>query len=210
MTAHLLALDSLHEERDTACARALLAGWSPPDSAQSDARDRIVAWIDRYPLDAHRRTRLEGHLTASALVVDPERGAGLLTHHKKLGRWLQLGGHCDGDANLARAALREAVEESGIAGLRIAPVPLDVDVHAIPARAGEPEHWHLDTRFLVLAPPGSIETASDESLALGWFRPEDLAGIPTDASVRRLFDRAFGPRTPAGRLRAGTGPAGSL
>src|SRR5205085_2370564 len=133
-----------------------------------------------------------------ALVVDPSRGVALLTHHRKLGRWLQLGGHCDGDANLARAALREATEESGIADLRIDPEPLDVDVHAIPARAGEPEHWHLDTRFLVVAPPGAVEIASAESIALRWFRPDELATIVTDDSVRRLFERALGG---AGRTR---------
>ncbi|MBL8862973.1 MAG: NUDIX hydrolase [Planctomycetes bacterium] len=204
MASSFLALEQLREERDTAFARELLAGWTPPDAAQAAERDRIVAWIDRYPRDAHRRERLEGHLTASALVVDPSRGAGLLTHHKKLGRWLQLGGHCDGDANLARAALREALEESGIAGLVVDPVPLDVDVHAIPARGTEPEHWHLDTRFLVLAAPGARETAGLESLALGWFRADELERVPTDESVRRLFRRVFGDAAGGGRLWAGT------
>jgi len=201
-----LALDDLREEPDTLYARDLLARWAPPDPAQSAERDRIVAWIDRYPLDAHRRERREGHLTASALVVDLSRGAALLTHHRKLGRWLQLGGHCDGDANLARAALREAIEESGIGGLTVDPNPLDVDVHAIPARGIEPEHWHLDTRFLVLAPPGSLEVVSNESLALRWFRSEELAPIPTDESVRRLFQITFGGGSNPGRLRAGSGP----
>jgi 8-oxo-dGTP pyrophosphatase MutT (NUDIX family) len=210
MTSPLLALDSLREESSTAYARALLARWTPPDPAQAHERDRIVAWIDRYPEDAHRRSRVEGHLTASALVVDPARGAGLLTHHRKLQRWLQLGGHCDGDANLARAALREAYEESGIEGLLIDAVPIDVDIHTIPARAGEPEHWHLDTRFLVWAPPGSVETLSDESLALGWFRPMDLGSIPTDASVQRLFDGVFGTTDRPGRLWAGSGLAAPL
>lgn len=208
--AVLLALEALREERDTRHARELLARWTAPTPAQSAERDRVVAWIDRYPLDAHRRERLEGHLTASALVVDPSRGAALLTHHKKLGRWLQLGGHCDGDANLARAALREAIEESGITALTVDPTPLDVDVHAIPARGTEPEHWHLDTRFLVLAPPGSLEVLSDESLALRWFRPSDLDAVPTDDSVRRLFRITFGEGASAGPLRAGSGPPPSL
>ncbi len=191
--ARLVRLEDLHAQDDTANARALLAGWSAPDAAQARERDRIVAWIDRYPADAHRRERLEGHLTASALVVDPARGKALLTHHKKLGRWLQLGGHCDGDANLARAALREALEESGIEGLRVDPTPIDVDVHVIPARNAEPEHLHMDTRFLVLAPEGALESAGEESLALRWFEPGEIEHIPTDESVRRLFRRAFRP-----------------
>lgn len=210
MSARLLALDSLREEPATSFARDLLARWSPPDAEQSAARDRIVAWIDRYPDDAHRRTRLEGHLTASALVVDRSRGAALLTHHRKLGRWLQLGGHCDGDANLARAALREALEESGIEGLRVDPAPLDVDVHAIPARGTEPEHWHLDTRFVVEAPAGSVAIVGAESFDLRWFRPDELGAIATDDSVRRLFERAFGTRSAARPLRAGSGPPRSL
>jgi 8-oxo-dGTP pyrophosphatase MutT (NUDIX family) len=183
----LVALEELREERDTAYARALLAAWRAPDAGQAAERDRIVAWIDRYPADAHLRTRLEGHLTASALVVDAEGRRALLTHHRKLGRWLQLGGHCDGDANLPRAALREALEESGIDGLRIDPTPIDVDVHAIPARGTEPEHLHLDTRFLVVAQPGASFRVSAESHDLAWFGAEDLARIATDASVARLF-----------------------
>jgi 8-oxo-dGTP pyrophosphatase MutT (NUDIX family) len=114
-----------------------------------------------------------------------------LTHHRKLGRWLQLGGHCDGDANLARAALREAIEESGIEDLRVDPTPIDVDVHAIPERGAEPRHLHLDTRFLVVAPAGALESAGAESLALRWFDPAELEDVPTDDSVRRLFRRVF-------------------
>ncbi len=205
-SAPLRTLEELCEERDTAYARDVLATWNAPDETQARERDRIVAWIDRYPTDAHRRQRLEGHLTASALVVDVDRGAALLTHHRKLERWLQLGGHCDGDANLARTALREAVEESGIPDLRIDPHPLDVDVHTIPARGAEPEHLHLDTRFWILAPPGSLEALSEESLELRWFRPEELGQIPTDESVRRLFRAAFQIRDRAGIVRAGSGP----
>ena len=110
----------------------------------------------------------------------------LLTHHGKLRRWLQLGGHCDGDADLARVALREATKESGIEGLAIDPVPIDVDIHTIPAHKGEPEHLHLDTRFLVRAPAGAVARASDESIGLRWFRAEELDSVETDESVRRL------------------------
>jgi ADP-ribose pyrophosphatase YjhB (NUDIX family) len=176
--------------RPRARARAL----DGADAAQALERDRIVAWIDRYPADAHRRERLEGHLTASALVVDPARGQALLTHHRKLGRWLQLGGHCDGDANLARTALREAIEESGIEDLRVDPTPIDVDVHAIPERGAEPRHLHLDTRFLVVAPAGALESAGEESLAAALVRP---------GRARAGADRRFGPPpVPAGFPRA--------
>lgn len=176
---------------DLAFARATLAAYVPRDAAQALARARLLAFVDAHPADAHRRELQEGHLTASALVVDASGERALLTHHRKLGRWLQLGGHCDGDANLAGAALREACEESGIADLAIDPVPIDFDVHTIPARPGEPAHAHLDTRFVVFAPPRVRVVLSDESHALGWFSPAELAALDVDDSVRRLFARVF-------------------
>lgn len=175
---------------DLARARGLLAAYVPPTDAQRAERDRILAFVDAHP-DALRRTCLAGHLTGSALVLDAAGERALLTHHRKLDRWLQLGGHCDGDANLAAVALREAIEESGIPDLRVDPAPVDLDVHVIPARRDEPEHLHLDVRFLVHAPPGAREVASDESHALGWFSPAELAGIDVDDSVERLFRLAF-------------------
>ena len=152
----------------------------------------MLAFIDEHPRDAHLRSCEPGHLTASAIVLDAEGRKVLLTHHRKLGRWLQLGGHCDGDADLARVALREATEESGIEGLSIDPTPIDVDVHAIPARKDEPEHLHLDTRFLVRAHAGAVARASDESLDLRWFDREEARAIETDDSVRRLLRIALG------------------
>jgi 8-oxo-dGTP pyrophosphatase MutT (NUDIX family) len=173
---------------DLARARATLEAYEPRDAHQAEQRAFFLAWIDAHP-DALHRSCLDGHLTASALVLDHAGERALLTLHRKLGRWLQLGGHCDGDGNLAAAALREAIEESGIQGLEIDPTPIDLDAHRIPARAGEPEHWHLDTRYLVRAPAGARELASEESLALRWLVVEPLAAFPIDDSVRRLFTR---------------------
>ena len=171
---------------ELARARATLAAYEPRDAHQAEQKAFFLAWIDAHP-DALHRACLAGHLTASALVLDHAGERALLTLHRKLGRWLQLGGHCDGDGNLAAAALREAIEESGIAALEIDPTPLDLDAHRIPARADEPEHWHLDTRFLVRAPEGACELRSDESLDLRWVTAADLAALATDDSVRRLF-----------------------
>ncbi len=167
-------------------ARAIVAAFEPYDEAQAAQRAQILAFIDEHP-DALHRSCLEGHLTASGLVVDAAGERGLLTHHKKLNRWLQLGGHVDGDGDLARSALRECVEESGIDGLTVDPTPIDLDCHRIPAREHEPEHWHLDVRFRVLAPAGAREEASEESHALGWFTARELRDLDTDDSVRRLF-----------------------
>jgi 8-oxo-dGTP pyrophosphatase MutT (NUDIX family) len=127
-----------------------------------------------------------GHLTASALVVDPARERVLLTLHRKLGMWLQMGGHCEpGDATLADAALREATEESGIAGLTLLPGgPVTLDRHAIPA----PCHWHLDVQYAALAAPDAAPAISDESLDLRWFGYAEVADV-ADASVVRLLER---------------------
>ncbi|MFB6592866.1 NUDIX hydrolase [Streptomyces diastaticus] len=128
-----------------------------------------------------------GHLTASALVLDPSRGQVLLTLHRKLNMWLQMGGHCeDEDISVARAALREATEESGIPGLELLPGgPVRLDRHRIPA----PCHWHLDVQYAAVAPPGADAAISDESLDLRWFGYDEVAGV-ADASVVRLLAAA--------------------
>ncbi|MFD8571641.1 NUDIX hydrolase [Streptomyces sp. NPDC059639] len=126
-----------------------------------------------------------GHLTASALVIDPARGRVLLTLHKKLRMWLQMGGHCEpGDPTLAAAALREATEESGVPGLTLlAGGPVRLDRHPIPG----PCSRHLDVQYAALAPPDATEAISDESLDLRWFRYDEVADV-ADTSVVRLVE----------------------
>jgi 8-oxo-dGTP pyrophosphatase MutT (NUDIX family) len=193
-TAARLGDPWMERSGDVAKAYHLLSHWEAPDAGQAEVRRRMLEFVERHPTDAHLRTLAEGHLTASALVVDARFERALLTHHRKLGRWLQLGGHCDGDANLAAVALRESVEESGIAGLVVLPAPIDLDIHPIPSRPGEPEHLHYDARFLVVAPPDAVAVASEESHELRWVAPRELASLSTDDSVRRLFRRVFGER----------------
>lgn len=137
--------------------------------------------------DAAARTRTLGHLTGSAWLVSGDGQRVLLTHHRKLDRWLQLGGHADGDTDLSRVALREAEEESGLRDLVVEAEVFDLDRHRIPARGGEPEHWHYDVRFVVHA-QGSEEFAiSDESHALAWRNIQELSeDAAADASMRRM------------------------
>jgi 8-oxo-dGTP pyrophosphatase MutT (NUDIX family) len=137
--------------------------------------------------DAFRRERLAGHFTASAWLVAADARRALLTHHRKLGLWLQLGGHADGDPVLPRAALKEAEEESGLPGLRIEAGIFDLDRHWIPEHKGVPAHWHYDVRYVVRAGAGEDFVVSEESHALAW---REIAGLAADeaadASVRRM------------------------
>jgi 8-oxo-dGTP pyrophosphatase MutT (NUDIX family) len=148
--------------------------------------DRFNEWLRNEPRPFHRETQA-GHFTGSAWLVSADGARVLLMHHRKLQRWLQLGGHADGDADLRNVALREAGEESGLTDLQVLPDIFDVDLHLIPARRDEPEHWHYDVRYVVVASGSEAFTVNEESLALAWRPIADLAADPeSDASLRRM------------------------
>lgn len=133
------------------------------------------------------RTHPEGHFTASAWLVSVDGERVLLMHHHKLDRWLQPGGHADGDPDLARVALREATEETGLSGLRVCPPIFDLDCHRIPARGSEPEHWHYDVRYVVRAGADERFVKNAESRALAWRPVIDVAADASlDVSIRRM------------------------
>jgi 8-oxo-dGTP pyrophosphatase MutT (NUDIX family) len=137
--------------------------------------------------DAFVRERLAGHFTASSWLVSADGTRTLLTHHRKLGLWLQLGGHADGERDLRIAALKEAQEESGLPGLRIEPGIFDLDRHWIPEHKGVPAHWHYDVRYVVRAGEDEGYVVSDESHDLAWRSIAELADdAGADASVRRM------------------------
>lgn len=155
-------------------AIAVLSRWSAPTGAAAAARDRTLALLDAGPVAMTREHR-PGHITASTLVVDAAATRVLLCLHGKIHRWVQLGGHCEpGDTDLARAALREATEESGIAGLTLHPVPIDVDIHPVGCGPDGAPSYHHDVRFAAIAAAGAVERVSAESRALGWFPPDAL------------------------------------
>ncbi len=136
------------------------------------------------------RAHRPGHVTASTLIVDEDRRV-LLCLHGRLGLWMQVGGHCEpGDATLAEAALREAREESGIPGLRLDPVPIDVDVHEVRCGAGDGSpagpSMHYDVRFLAVCPAGTTTLISDESADLGWFAADELPSPLAEGVVQQL------------------------
>ena len=183
----ILRRPALEPARDLTRARATLAKYQPRDAAQTALRDEMLAFVDRHP-SALERSCAEGHLVASALLVEHGSRRVLLHLHRKLGRWLSFGGHCDGDANLLACAWRETCEESGIEPEGITAHPVDLDLHDIPARAGEPAHRHLDVRYVAFAPPGAQPRLSPESLELRWCTPREARALDLDASLLRLLD----------------------
>jgi len=145
-----------------------------------------MRFLDEAERPFHRETST-GHFTGSAWLVDASGERVLLTHHRKLQRWLQLGGHADGDSDLAAVALREAGEESGLTDLRVEPEIFDVDRHWIPERRNEPGHWHYDVRYVVRTSGSEQFVMSDESLELAWVSIRQLAEAQdTDESMRRM------------------------
>jgi len=150
----------------------------------------VVARFERF-LHAHtnafERSNRVGHFTGSAWLVSADGKRVLLMHHRKLDRWLQPGGHADGDTDLARVALREAQEETGLTGLQVEGGIFDIDRHRIPARRDEPEHWHYDARHVVRAGASERFMVNQESRALAWRAvTEVVADDSLDASLRRM------------------------
>jgi 8-oxo-dGTP pyrophosphatase MutT (NUDIX family) len=172
-------------------AQRVLKEWAAPDDEQETLRGFYLDHLGQHP-DGMWKACSAGHITASALVIDPvgtssadPRGVGgrvLLTLHRKMRMWLQMGGHCEPeDASLAAAALREATEESGIPGLELLPGgPVRLDRHLTPCA------WHLDVQYAAVAPADAVEAISEESLDLRWFGYDEVASV-ADASVMRLL-----------------------
>jgi len=164
-----------------------------PDEA--DVADRIEQLVVSHT-DCFERTCRPGHITGSAWIVSHDQRQCLLVHHRKLNRWLQPGGHADGQADVADVALREAHEETGLVDLELIAEPLDVDVHLIPARLDsdgnqlEDAHEHHDIRFLLIAAPGQQLVLSDESHEVRWFTREDVLATSNEESVLRMLRKA--------------------
>jgi 8-oxo-dGTP pyrophosphatase MutT (NUDIX family) len=163
--------------------------------------DRICRLVEAHP-NCFDRTCRPGHITAAAWIVSADRRRSLMTHHRKLDRWLQLGGHADGQSHVEEAALREAREESGLTHFDIVAIdgvvmPFDIDVHDIPARYDnqgqviEDAHEHHDIRFLMIARGEERISVSDESHDLGWFTPEEVLQRTNEESILRMLRKAL-------------------
>jgi len=165
-----------------------LTAWEAPGPAQDTLRHAVLSFVLARG-DACERTCAPGHVTASALVLDHTGTRALLTLHPRVGRWLQLGGHCeDGDPDIVSAALREASEESGIAGLTLDSAIAAIHVHPVTCSLGVPTR-HLDVQFVAHAPPDAQIVCSDESLDLRWW-PLDALPDATDFGLAQLVAAA--------------------
>ncbi len=161
-------------------ALAVLSDWSAPTPEQAGLRERYVAHLQANP-DGVWRGCFPDHLTAGTLVLDESGEKVLLNLHGKAKRWFAFGGHCEaGDATLAGAALREAVEESGIPDLRFDPVPVHLDEHVVSFCDPRGEVHHLDVRFVAVAPAASMHAVSDESIDVRWWPVDGLPELETE------------------------------
>lgn len=164
----------------------LLHSYYPTAPEEIAFKATMLNFINQYP-DCFERSLEIGHITASAWLVNKNSTKALLMHHAKLNRWFQLGGHCDGQADVMAVAIKEAQEESGIK--HIAPVTstiFDIDIHLIPANSREQEHYHYDVRFLLQITSDEDVVQNSESKELRWFGKDEP--LPTDnPSVTRMF-----------------------
>ena len=132
---------------------------------------------------------MPGHITGSAWILNKERTQTLLVHHAKLNKWVQPGGHADGDENILAVALKEAEEETGLKNFTINPLLFDIDIHTIPARKDFREHQHYDIRFLLTGDVDERIIVSDESHDVKWIALSELEKYTIERSVLRMKDK---------------------
>lgn len=166
-----------------------LAGYVAADPAEESHRLAMLALLEAA--DPFSRSHfVPGHFTASAFIVHGPTGRVLLHHHRRLDRWLQMGGHIDPGESVEAAAMRESREESGLEDLRIDGGILDVDVHHIPAGKGEPAHDHFDVRYLILTgTPEEIRYDPDESVDLAWFTIDEAIERANSPESKRTLEK---------------------
>lgn len=152
--------------------------------------EKVIAFLDAYE-NCFDRHNWDGHFTGSAWVVDKARSAVLMTHHRKLNKWLQLGGHADGYSDLLQVAVIEAQEESGLKQFKaLSENIFDLDIHLIPAHGKDPEHYHYDVRFILETDHDSKDLiVSDESHAVAWVKRAEVLPLNPEESMMRMLEK---------------------
>lgn len=169
--------------------RTLLQSYVPIDAADAATKEKFLEFVCSEPR-CFERSLLHGHVTGSAWLVDKEGVNVLLTHHRALNRWVQLGGHADGDPNVMRVAWREAMEESGLTDLENVSLEVfDIDIHEIPAKGEVPAHLHYDVRFAFRAAGSTQFVVSEESHDLAWVPIADISKYTTSRSMLRMAEK---------------------
>lgn len=167
----------------------LLQKYMPTDSWEQDCKEKMFEFIKQHT-DCFERSLNIGHFTGSVWLLNHDKSKALLTHHAKLDKWMQLGGHCDGDSDILNVALKEAQEESGIQ--HIIPISkniFDIDIHLVPARGDRKEHYHYDVRFLLQVIGNDSLVQNHESKELRWISKSREELPTTNRSVVRMFDK---------------------
>jgi 8-oxo-dGTP pyrophosphatase MutT (NUDIX family) len=157
----------------------------PADENEKTMLTEMLSFVRKFP-DCFERTLLVGHVTASAWVLNTSRTHALLLHHKKLNKWFQPGGHCDGDGDTLAVARKEASEETGLTDFIAESRVFDVDIHPIPAHKGLPEHLHFDVRYLLVADSAAEAVGNSESNAVAWIPLEEVGQYNDSESILRM------------------------
>jgi 8-oxo-dGTP pyrophosphatase MutT (NUDIX family) len=164
----------------------LLQNHKPFNHEEQQFIDNTIQFVQEN-VDCFERTLLIGHVTGSAWIVDKSREFTLLTHHRKLDKWFQTGGHCDGDYDVLNVALKEAMEETGLTDIEVVSSDIfDIDIHEIPERKGIPAHLHYDVRFLLEADINEPLIVSSESTDLAWVAISEVEKLNNSESIMRM------------------------
>lgn len=165
----------------------LLRTYSAKFPAEASTAGQLIAFVEENT-DCFKRSLQQGHITASAWVVNHDKSAALLIHHVKLDKWLQPGGHCDGDADTLHVAQKECIEETGLETRPVSTEIFDIDIHEIPQRKEVPAHLHYDIRYLLQAVPDTAISASErETNNVLWVPLEDIKHYTTEPSILRML-----------------------
>lgn len=156
---------------------------------EKEKTNQIILFIEQNP-NCFERTLEKGHLTGSAFLLNYTKEKILLTHHKKLNKWLQLGGHADGNTNIIDVALQEAKEESGIEDIQLVDQNIfDIDIHHIPKTKYEKAHIHYDIRFLCEVVKSDCYYVSNESYNLKWVPFEEIKKYTQERSILQMINK---------------------